>query len=166
MYGGISLIGWFHTIVGTAGIISGIYLLIRYKFINIWSSLGMFYIICTLLASGSSLFIFSATGKFNDAHILSILTILAIIGAFILDRFSLFGSLTKYLKELALSVTILFSMLPTTAEVLKRLPPKNPFVDSIYDPLIMKFYMSYLVIYAGFAIYQIFLIKGGLYNEK
>jgi hypothetical protein len=28
MYGGISLIGWFHTIVGTAGIISGIYLLI------------------------------------------------------------------------------------------------------------------------------------------
>ena len=166
MYGGISLIGWFHTIIGTAGIISGIYLLIRYKFINIWSSLGMFYIICTLLASGSSLFIFSATGKFNDAHILSILTILAIIAAFILDRFSLFGFLTKYLKELALSVTILFSMLPTTAEVLKRLPPKNPFVDSIYDPLIMKFYMSYLVIYAVFVISQIFLIKGGSYNDK
>ena len=39
-------------------------------------------------------------------------------------------------------------MLPTTVEVLKRVPPKNPFVDSIYDPLIMKFYMSYLVIYA------------------
>ena len=166
MYGGISLIGWFHTIIGTAGIISGIYLLIRYKFINIWSSLGMFYIICTLLASGLSLFIFSATGEFNDAHILSILTILAIIGAFILDRFSQFGFLTKYLKELALSVTILFSMLPTTAEVLKRLPPKNPFVDSIYDPLIIKFYMSFLLIYAVFAIYQIFLIKGGSYNDK
>ncbi len=166
MYGGISLIGWFHTIIGTAGIISGIYLLVRYKFINIWSSLGMFYVICSLLASGSSLFIFSATGGFNDAHILSILTILAIIAAFILDRFSLFGFLTKYLKELALSVTILFSMLPTTAEVLKRLPPKNPFVDSIYDPLIMKFYMSYIVIYAVFAIYQIFLIKGGSYNDK
>ena len=166
MYGGISLIGWFHTIVGTAGIISGIYLLVRHKFINIWSNLGMFYIICTLLASGSSLFIFNATGGFNDAHILSILTILAIIAAYILDRFSLFGFLTKYLKELALSVTILFSMLPTTAEVLKRVPPKNPFVDSIYDPLIMKFYMSYLVIYAVFAIYQIFLIKGGSYNDK
>ena len=70
------------------------------------------------------------------------------------------------LKELALSVTILFSMLPTTAEVLKRVPPKNPFVDSIYDPLIMKFYISYLVIYAVLAIYQIFLIKGGSYNDK
>tara|TARA_B100001094_G_scaffold289150_1_gene305861 strand:- start:238 stop:738 length:501 start_codon:yes stop_codon:yes gene_type:complete len=166
MYGGISLIGWFHTIVGIGGILTGIYLLVRYKSINIWSSLGMFYIICTLLASGSSFFIFSATGSFNDAHVLSLLTILAIIAAFILDRFNIFGFLTTYLKELALSVTILFSMLPTTAEVLKRLPPNDPFVDSIYDPLIMNFYMSYAVIYAIFALYQIFLIKGGLYNEK
>ena len=166
MYGGISLIGWFHTIVGIGGILTGIYLLVRYKSINIWSSLGMFFIICTLLASGSSFFIFSATGSFNDAHVLSLLTILAIIAAFILDRFNLFGFLTTYLKELALSVTILFSMLPTTAEVLKRLPPNDPFVDSIYDPLIMNFYMSYAVIYAIFALYQIFLIKGGLHNEK
>jgi len=117
MYGGISLIGWFHTIIGTAGILTGIYLLIRHNFIDIWSNLGMFYIICTLFTSGSSFFIFSATGSFNDAHLLSLLTILAIIAAFILDRFNFFGFLTKYLKELALSVTVLFSMLPTTAEV-------------------------------------------------
>ena len=166
MYGGISLIGWFHTIVGIAGILTGIYLLVRYKFIDIWSGLGMFYIICTLLASSSSFFIFSATGSFNDAHLLSLLTILAIIAAFILDRFNLFSLLTKYLKELALSITILFSMLPTTAEVLKRLPPNDPFVDSIYDPLIMNFYMSYVLIYAIFAIHQIFLINRGSYNDK
>ena len=35
MYGGISLIGWFHTIIGTAGILTGIYLLIRHNFIDI-----------------------------------------------------------------------------------------------------------------------------------
>ena len=166
MYGGISLIGWFHTIVGTAGILSGIYLLIRYRFINIWSNLGKFYIICTLLASGSSFFIFSATGSFNDAHLLSLLTILAIIAAFILDRFNLFCFLTKYLKELAMSVTVLFSMLPTTAEILQRLPPNDPIVDSIYDPLIMKFYLSYAVIFAIFAIYQISLIKGGAFSHE
>ena len=51
MYGGISLIGWFHTIIGTAGILTGIYLLIRHNFIDIWSNLGMFYIICTLSVS-------------------------------------------------------------------------------------------------------------------
>ena len=166
MYGGISLIGWFHTIIGTAGILAGIYLLIRHNFIDIWSNLGMFYIICTLFTSASSFFIFSATGSFNDAHLLSLLTILAIIAAFILDRFNFFGFLTKYLKELALSVTVLFSMLPTTAEVLQRLPPNEPFVNSIYDPLIMNFYISYALIYAIFALYQIFLINGGTYNDK
>ena len=30
---GISLIGWFHTIVGTTGIISGIYLLVIYNLV-------------------------------------------------------------------------------------------------------------------------------------
>jgi hypothetical protein len=44
MYGGISLIGWFHTVIGIAGILSGLYLLIRYKFINPKSNLGMFYL--------------------------------------------------------------------------------------------------------------------------
>tara|TARA_B100000609_G_scaffold25973_1_gene18230 strand:- start:32 stop:532 length:501 start_codon:yes stop_codon:yes gene_type:complete len=166
MLGGISMIGWFHTIVGIAGILSGLYLLIRYRFIDIWSKLGRFYIMCTLFASGSSFFIFSATGSFNDAHLLSLLTILAIMGAFVLDRFSLFGSLTKYLKELAISVTVLFSMLPTTAEVLKRLPPNEPFVESLDDPLVMNFYLSYLAIFALFAIYQTLLIKGGNLNEQ
>ena len=166
MLGGISMIGWFHTIVGIAGILSGLYLLIRYRFIDIWSKLGRLYIICTLFASGSSFFIFSATGSFNDAHLLSLLTILAIIGAFVMDKFSLFGSLTKYLKELAMSVTVLFSMLPTTAEVLKRLPPNEPFVESLDDPLVMNFYLSYLVIFALFAIYQTLLIKGGNLNEQ
>ena len=166
MFGGISTIGWFHTIVGIAGILSGLYLLMTYRFIDIWSKLGKFYITCTLLASTSSFFIFSATGSFNDAHLLSLLTILAIIGAFVLDRFSLFGFLTKYLKELAMSVTVLFSMLPTTAEVLKRLPPNEPFVDSLDDPLVMNFYLSYLVIFAFFAIYQTLLIKGGALNEQ
>ena len=166
MFGGISIIGWFHTIVGIAGILSGLYLLIRYRFIHIWSRLGKFYITCTLLASVSSFFIFSATGSFNDAHLLSLLTILAIIGAFVLDRFNLLGSLTKYLKEFAMSATILFSLLPTTAEVLKRLPPNEPFVDSLDDPLVINFYLSYLVIFAFFAIYQTLLIKGGALNEQ
>ena len=166
MYGGISLIGWFHTIIGTAGILTGIYLLIRHSFIDIWSNLGMFYIICTIFTSGSSFFIFSANGSFNDAHLLSLLTILAIIAAFLLDRYNFFGFLTKYLKELALSVTVLFSMLPTTAEVFQRLPPNDPLVDSIYDPLIMNFYISYALIYAVFALYQIFLINGGSYYDR
>ena len=165
MYGGISLIGWFHTVIGIAGILSGLYLLIRYKFINPKSNLGIFYLGCTFIASASSLFIYSATGSFNDAHLLSILTMLAISVALILDKNKLLGFLTVYAKELALSVTVFFSMLPTTAEVLKRFPPNDPFVESLEDPLVLNLYIAYFIIYALFAIYQIFLIKGGSYND-
>ena len=159
MFGGISIIGWFHTIIGTAGIISGLYLLSRFKFIDIWSSLGKFYLTCTFITSASSLFIYSATGSFNDAHFLSVLTMAAICLALILDKKNLLGFLNIYAKELALSVTVFFSMLPTTAEVLQRLPINDPFVDSIDDPLVLNFYISYVLIYGVFAIYQIVLIK-------
>jgi hypothetical protein len=54
-------------------------------------------------------------------------------------------------------------MLPTTAEVLQRLPPSDPFVDSIEDPLVQSFYMSYVVIFGVFVIYQIVkLYKGDI----
>ena len=46
-------------------------------------------------------------------------------------------------------------MLPTTVEVLKRVPPGNPFANSIEDPLVQNFYMSYVVIFGIFAVYQI-----------
>jgi hypothetical protein len=56
-------------------------------------------------------------------------------------------------------------MLPTTAEVLQRLPPSDPFVDSIEDPLVQSFYMSYVVIFGVFAIYQIVKIYKGDSND-
>ena len=60
-----------------------------------------------------------------------------------------------YLKQLALTGTVFFSMLPTTAEVLQRLPPSDPFVDSIEDPLVQSFYMAYVFIFGIFAVYQV-----------
>ena len=111
------------------------------------------------------MFIYSATGSFNIAHLLSILTILAICVALILDKKNLLGFLTIYIKELALSATVLFSILPTTAEVLKRLPPDDPFVESIDDPLVIKFYITYLIVYSVFALYQIYIISKKSYHE-
>jgi hypothetical protein len=56
-------------------------------------------------------------------------------------------------------------MLPTTVEVLKRVPPSNPLASSIEDPLVLNFYMSYVVIFGIFAVYQIFKISKGEINE-
>ena len=86
---------------------------------------------------------------------LSVVTILAIFFALVLQKFNLFGFLTVYLKQLALTGTVFFSMLPTTAEVLQRLPPNDPLANSIEDPLVQSFYMAYVGIFGIFAIYQI-----------
>ena len=75
MIGGITYMGWFHTIVGIPAIIAGLYLLIRDRFIYIDKYLAKFYLIATVITSASSLFIYRATGYFNTAHILSVMTI-------------------------------------------------------------------------------------------
>jgi len=158
MFGGISYIGWFHTILGIAAIVIGLYLLIKDRFIFMNTKLTNFYLLSTLLTCVSSLFLYAGTGSFNAAHLLSVITIFAILFALVLQRFNLFGFLTVYLKQLALTGTVFFSMLPTTAEVLQRLPPNDPFASSIEDPLVQSFYMAYVGIFGIFAVYQIIRI--------
>ena len=165
MISGITYMGWFHTIVGIPAIIAGLYLLLRDRFIYIDKNLAKFYLIATVVTSASSLFIFRATGAFNMAHFTSVIIILAALFAYILHKKSIFGSLNVYLKQLALTGTVFFSMLPTTVEVLKRVPPSNPLANSIEDPLVQTFYMSYVVIFGIFAVYQIFKISKGEMNE-
>ena len=165
MIGGITYVGWFHTIVGIPAIIAGLYLLFRDRFIFINIGLAKFYLIATVVTSASSLFIYRATGSFNTAHILSVMTIFAVLFAYILHKKNIFGFLNHYLKQLTLTGTFFFSMLPTTAEVLQRVPPSNPLASSIEDPLVQNFYMSYVVIFGIFSVYQIIKISKGEMNE-
>ena len=78
MFGGITYLGWFHTILGTLAIFAGIFLILRDRKIEIKNNLAKFYLISTVVTSISSLFIYNATGSFNTAHMLSILTTLVI----------------------------------------------------------------------------------------
>ena len=165
MISGITYMGWFHTVVGIPAILVGLYLLFRDRFIFINLGLAKFYLIATVVTSASSLFIYRATGSFNTAHILSVMTIFAVLFAFVLHKKSFFGFLNHYLKQLALTGTVFFSMLPTTAEVLQRVPPSDPLASSIEDPLVQNFYMSYVVIFGIFSVYQIFKISRGEMNE-
>lgn len=161
MFGGISYIGWFHTILGIAAIAVGLYLLIKDRFIFMNTNLAKFYLLSTVITCASSFLLYGATGSFNTAHWLSVITILAVLFALGLERFNIFGFFNVYFKQLALTGTVFFSMLPTTAEVLQRLPPNDPFVDSIEDPLVQSYYMAYVVIFGLFGVYQVIKIYRG-----
>ena len=120
MIGGITYMGWFHTIVGIPAIIVGLYLLFRDRFIFINTGLAKFYLIATVVTSASSLFIYRATGAFNMAHFNSVIIILAVLFAYILHKKSIFGFLNHLFKTISFNRNSFFSMLPTTAEVLQR----------------------------------------------
>jgi hypothetical protein len=40
-------------------------------------------------------------------------------------------------------------------------PPSKPFANSIEDPLVQNFYLSYVAIFGVFAVYQIIKISKG-----
>ena len=78
MFGGISLIGWFHSILGIAAILVGLYLLLKDRFIFMDTKLAKFYLLSTVITCASSFLLYGATGSFNAAHWLSVITVLAL----------------------------------------------------------------------------------------
>ena len=158
MISDITLLGWFHSIVGILAIASGVYSLGRYSIIDINTLLGKFYIASTSIVCASSLLIYNATGSFNLAHILSILVLGAFGFAYTVNKYPITGWLTPYLHHLALSITVYFSLLPTIAEFLTRLPLGDPVAVSIEDPVITSIYGYVTVGYGLFALFTVLRI--------
>ena len=77
MFGGISYIGWFHTILGILAVLSGFYTLYKHRVISTEESSGLLYVLVTVLVAGSALGIYNQ-GGFGVAHVLAVLTLIAL----------------------------------------------------------------------------------------
>ena len=142
----MTLLGWFHTIVGVGAVLSGFYTLFKYKVISLEEFTGKLYLFLTLIVAGSALGIYNQ-GGFGIAHILAVLTLIALLGGVIMEKAKLFGSFSKYFQALGYTSTCLFHMIPAITDFLRRLPVGDPFVDSFEDPLLINFQLSLLLIY-------------------
>jgi antirestriction protein ArdC len=78
---------------------------------------------------------------------------------FIMEKIKLFGSFSKYFQALSYTSTLLFHMIPAITDFLRRLPVGDPFIDSFEDPLLVKFYLAFLLIFVVGIIAQIFWLK-------
>ena len=154
----MTLLGWFHTIVGVVALISGFYTTFKYKVISLEEPSGKLYLISTLIVAGSALGIYNQ-GGFGIAHMLAVLTLIALLGGVIMEKGKLFGSFSKYFQALGYTSTLLFHMIPAITDFLRRLPVGDPFIDSFEDPLLMNFHLSFLLIYLIGLIAQIFWLK-------
>tara|TARA_B100001996_G_scaffold332315_1_gene281360 strand:+ start:512 stop:997 length:486 start_codon:yes stop_codon:yes gene_type:complete len=154
----MTILGWFHTVLGVLAVLSGFYTLYKYKIISTEESSGRLYVLVTLLVAGSALGIYNQ-GGFGIAHILAVLTLIALAGGYIMEKFKLFGSFSKYFQTLGYTSTLLFHMIPAISDFLRRLPVGDPFIDSFEDPLLLNFHTAFLVIYMVGLIAQMVWLK-------
>ncbi len=142
----MTLLGWIHTIIAIVALIAGFYTLARHKVITLGHKSGQIYLGCTFLAATTALMIYNQ-GGFGPAHILAILTLLALFGGVVVGKIAIFEKIADYFQAFCFSGTLLFHMIPAITDGLLRLPVGDPFLASIHDPLLRKFYLLFVVLF-------------------
>lgn len=154
----ISLFGWFHTSIAILALLTGVYSLAKFKVIAFAQLPGKIYIVCTLIAAITALFIYRHDG-FGAAHALAVLTLLAIAVGILSEKLHVIGKLSPYLQAASYSATFLFHMIPAITDGLMRLPVDAPIVTNIEDPLLKNFYLAFLITYVLGLLVQVLWLR-------
>ena len=155
----ITLLGWFHTIIAIIALIAGFYTLAVYKVITLEHRTGRVYLVCTLIAAVTALMIYKH-GGFGPAHGLAVLTLLALIGGFLVTKIPIFSKTAVYIQAFCFSGTLLFHMLPAITDGLLRLPVGAPILTEHDDPLLQKSRLLLVVVFlVGYVMQYLWLSK-------
>ena len=139
-------LGWFHTVCGILAIIVGTKSLFSHKVIALSTKSGRLYIVLTIFTAVSSLGIYQH-GGFNIAHLLGVFTLIAVAQGAVFERTNIMKGFSPYLQAASYSATFLFHMIPAITDGLRRLPVGDPFIDSLEHPILMQFYIAFLLAY-------------------
>lgn len=139
-------LGWFHTVVGAIALLSGSVTLYRYREINLQTRPGQIYLVATLITAGTALAIFQR-GAFGPGHALAVMTLLALAVGAVASVTQWFGNLSRYVRAISFSATLLFHCIPAVTDGLLRLPIGNPVLASIDDPVLKMCYAVLLLLY-------------------
>jgi uncharacterized membrane protein len=142
----ISAIGWFHTAMGIIALVSGGYALFKYREITLQARSGQVYLATTLITASTALAIFQH-GAFGPAHILAVMTLLALAVGTVASISNLFGNLSRYVRAASYSATLLFHSIPAVTDGLLRLPVGDPVLTSIEDPILKTSYAALLFVF-------------------
>ena len=155
----ITILGWMHTFVGIFALVVGIYTLAIHQVISNEQTAGRVYLLSTLITAISSLGIYNQ-GGFGPAHVLGVLTLLALLAGFLVTKMGVFSKISAYLQAFCYSSTFLFHMIPAITDGLRRLPVGDPVVTDPEDPLLLNFYLLFLLLFfVGYALQVLWLRK-------
>ncbi|MDG2460928.1 MAG: hypothetical protein P8M73_08600 [Luminiphilus sp.] len=154
----MTLLGWFHTVMGVVAIGTAIFTLRQHRVIKFATMSGRLYLLITLVVAGSALAIYNQ-GGFGVGHWLAVLTLSAVLSGYLLEAYQPLGSRSIYLQTAAYSATVLFHMVPAITDFLRRLPVGDPFVDSLEDPLVQSFHLAFLGVFVCSVLLQWWLLR-------
>lgn len=150
---GLSNLGIFHTVVGIIAIIAALASYLKYGRINLAGKSGSTYFYGTVITSLTALGL-SKHGGFNPGHILSLLVLVLVIGAFFLHKRKAESNRARYFENFFLSFSFFLSMVPTVNETLTRVPVGAPLASGPTDPLIGKTLLVILLLFIAGSVYQ------------
>jgi uncharacterized membrane protein len=130
---GITPFGMFHTIISVVSLALGLSYLVRRRDIRWRAPLGKSYVAFTAASAITGLFIFRH-GGFNEAHVLSIVTLFTLAAAIVAERGAASGSWRDCFAALAFSLTVFFHFIPGFNETLVRVPIDAPYITGPDDP--------------------------------
>jgi uncharacterized membrane protein len=154
----ITLLGWFHTVLGMASIFLGFYSFFSFKLLSWSKTPSRIYLVLTFVTAVSALGIYNQ-GGFGIAHAMGVLAVLAVLCGIYVEKTRILGNVSTYFYTLCFTSTFLFHSLPAAADILRRLPIGDPLADSLFDPIILYFHIAFLIIYFFTLIYQFIWIK-------
>ncbi len=154
----ITLLGWIHTIIAFIALITGFYTLAVYKVITPEQKTGQLYLICTLITAATALMIYKHDG-FGPGHALAVLTLLAMVGGFVVTKIPILAKIADYFQAFCFSGTLLFHMIPAITDGLLRLPAGDPILTNPDDPMLKKFYLAFFVIFIVGYVMQFLWLK-------
>lgn len=139
-------LGWFHTATGIIALLSGGFVLFKFKEITLQTRWGQLYLATTLVTAATALVIFQR-GAFGPGHALAVLTLLALALGTLASTTQLFGKLSRYVRAVSYSATLLFHCIPAVTDGLLRLPVGGPVLTSLDDPILKMCYAVFLVLF-------------------
>jgi len=154
----ITLLGWIHTIIAIVALIAGFYTLAIYKVITPEQKTGQLYLICTLITAVTALMIYKHDG-FGPGHGLAVLTLLALVGGFVVTKIPIFAKIAEYFQTFCFSGTLFFHMIPAITDGLLRLPVGDPVLTNSNDPMLKNFYLAFLIIFLVGYVMQFLWLK-------
>ncbi len=126
---GLTSLGTVHTAISLVAVVAGLWALWRYREITLRTGLGRVFVWTTVFTCLTGFGIFQH-GGFGKAHVLGIITLVALAMGALAGRGALFGKASRYVEAVAYSASFLFHWIPAFTETLTRLPLGGPLLSS------------------------------------